>query len=176
MVEDFTPSKDNDVFKGLYHGERVRFRRNFIGHTLTDDEIERLLNDEELEIDDLYSKKSGKNFTAKVKMGDHEWNGRTFKEPVIAGFPERKREGYYEGTFEGKPVHFKKLFRKQVTLTDEQCESLCAGEVIEIRGLKSKAGKEYGITAKLNPDMSFTDDNGREVHFCGVDQVAFLDD
>lgn len=72
----------------------------------------------------------------------------------------------YSGEWNGKKVSFN---RKWYThrFTDDECERLCNGETIDIFGLKSKAGKEYGVTGKLS-EQSY---NGHK--FVGFERLGF---
>ena len=75
----------------------------------------------------------------------------------------------YQGTWNGRSVHFSRLWRGY-HLSDEECEALCAGREIEIRGLVSKkTGKTYGVKAHL---ANLTSSTGRA--YVGVDQVGYL--
>lgn len=55
----------------------------------------------------------------------------------------------YEGKWKGKIVSFSREWGGH-RFTDEECEKLCAGEEIVVEGLKSKDGKDYAITGKLD--------------------------
>lgn len=82
----------------------------------------------------------------------------------MADFVEKEK---YEGTWNGKQVRFTRSFRGK-RLTDEQCEALLAGRQIEIPGLKSKAGNEYGVIGQL-AELEY---NGHP--YVGVEQVDFM--
>ena len=53
------------------------------------------------------------------------------------------------------------------SFTDDECERLAAGEEIEILGLKSKTGKEYGVKGKL----AMQEFNGHK--FLGFERTGF---
>lgn len=75
----------------------------------------------------------------------------------------------YHGIWNDQPVSFNRMWRGH-RLTDDECTRLCAGEVIEIRGLKSvKTGKEYGVKAHLAECVS---SSGNE--YIGVDTIEYL--
>lgn len=76
----------------------------------------------------------------------------------------------YEGRWKGKTVKFTRTWAGH-RFTDEECQALCAGEEIEVRGLISaKTGKEYGVLGKLTKQSY----NGRE--FVGFERTGFLQD
>lgn len=78
----------------------------------------------------------------------------------------------YSGVWNGREITIKREWRGHV-LTDDECERLCDGEIIEIRDLvSSKTGKPYGVTARLALLTSKT--TGKE--YVGVDQVDFIHD
>lgn len=81
---------------------------------------------------------------------------------------ERKEQ--YNGVWNGKSVHFSRVWRGY-RLNDEECEALCAGKQIEIRGLVSqKTGREYGVLAELQDQVS----SRTQAHYVGVGQVSYL--
>jgi hypothetical protein len=63
-------------------------------------------------------------------------------------------------------VRFKRVFRGK-KLTDAQVKNLLAGKEITIKGLKSKAGKEYACKAKL-ANLEY---NGRK--YVGLEQTGY---
>lgn len=75
----------------------------------------------------------------------------------------------YRGKWNGKDVHFGRDWRGY-HLSDAECEALCAGKEIEIRGLVSrKTGKTYGVLARLEDLVS---SSGRA--YVGLNQVSYL--
>lgn len=83
---------------------------------------------------------------------------------MATGKFEKKEK--YEGTWNGKSVKFTRTWGGH-RFTDEECEALCNGDEIEVFGLKSKAGKEYGVTGKLS-EQSY---NGHK--FVGFERTGF---
>ena len=76
----------------------------------------------------------------------------------------------YEGRWNGKTVKFTRTWAGH-RFTDEECQALCAGEEIEVRGLVSaKTGKEYGVLGKLTKQSY----NGHE--YVGFERTGFLQD
>lgn len=72
----------------------------------------------------------------------------------------------YEGTWKGRQVSFKRVYRGH-RLTDSECEQLCRGLEIEVKGLKSKSGGTYGSIAVLE-EMVY---NGHT--YVGVQHLRF---
>lgn len=97
-----------------------------------------------------------------------EANGKTMRKELgktmaTGKFEEKEK---YEGTWQGKPVKFTRTWGGH-RFTDEECEALCNGDEIEVFGLKSKAGKEYGIVGKLSEQTY----NGHK--FVGFERLGF---
>ena len=97
-----------------------------------------------------------------------EANGKTMRKELgktmaTGNFEEKEK---YEGIWNGKSVKFTRMWGGH-RFTDEECEALCNGDEIEVFGLKSKAGKEYGITGKLS-EQSY---NGHD--FVGFERTGF---
>ena len=97
-----------------------------------------------------------------------EINGKTMrkelKKTMTTG--EFKEKEKYEGAWKGKPVRFTRVWGTH-RFTDAECKALCNGDEIEIFGLKSKAGKEYGIRGKLSEQTY----NGYK--FVGFERTGF---
>lgn len=71
-------NNDSDKISGVYEptGDTVRFKKVWGGHTFTDSEIEALLAGDNIEFDAV--SKNGKNYVARGRLEEQEWNGRTF--------------------------------------------------------------------------------------------------
>lgn len=59
---------DYEIYEGKWHGEPVRFRRDFRGRRLDDAECALLCKGEEIEISGLVSSKSGKTYGVIAKL------------------------------------------------------------------------------------------------------------
>lgn len=73
-------SKDDvERFSGTWNGKAVNVKRIWGEHRFTDEEVQKLLNDEEISFTAI-SKKNGDNkeYTAKGKLAEQEYEGRTF--------------------------------------------------------------------------------------------------
>lgn len=84
----------------------------------------------------------------------------------MSEFAEKEK---FEGSWNGQTVKFNRVFRGH-RLSDDECGRLCRGDVIEIRDLKAKSGKSYGVTARL-ANLEY---NGHK--YVGVEQVDFIHD
>ena len=71
----------------------------------------------------------------------------------------------YEGTWQGKPVKFVRAFSGH-RFTDDECEALCRGETLHLKGLISKKGSEYNVVGKLQ-EQTFTNADGKEIKYVG---------
>lgn len=145
-----------DRCSGVWNGKQVSFKKEWGGHTFTDDECTRLLNGEEIEITGLTSK-TGSTYGVKGKLSELSYNGHNyvgFEKTGFAGnsnsggsqYPQKEK---YTGKFKGKDVSFNRSWGGH-RFTDEECEKLCNGEEITITGLTSKSGSTYGVKGKLS--------------------------
>ena len=75
---------------------------------------------------------------------------------------------YYEGTWSGKQVKFKRVWSGH-RFTDEECEKLCAGETIEVDGIVAKSGNTYTAVGKLSVQTF----NGKK--YVGFERTGFGD-
>jgi len=71
----------------------------------------------------------------------------------------------YEGTWQGKPVKFVRAFSGR-RFSDEECEALCRGETLHLKGLISKKGSEYDVFGKLQ-EQTFTNAEGKDIKYVG---------
>lgn len=81
---------------------------------------------------------------------------------------------YATGTWRGKDIRFNRSFRGH-RFTDDEVTVLLAGDPVEVRGLKGKTGKPYGVIGHLEEQV-FTNENGEEVKFVGFKQTDFVND
>lgn len=143
---------------GIWNGEQVSFKKEWGGHTFTDDECKRLLDGEEITISGLKSNK-GTTYGVKGKLSKQTYKGKTFigfeKTDFVsdgsapkgsAGSPEKEK---CTGTFEGEEVTFGRVWGGH-RFTDDECERLLDGEEITVSGLVSKQGKPYSVKGKLS--------------------------
>lgn len=83
-------------------------------------------------------------------------------------FPSyEKKEKHSVETEDGKTLEFNKTWGGH-TFTEEEVEKLINGETIEIRGLKNKRGKEYGVRGRLEEQIY----KGRK--FFGFKMLEFI--
>lgn len=62
-----------------------------------------------------------------------------------------KEKEYYQGVFQNRPIMIDRQFREH-RLTDDECQALCNGELIEIHNLHNK-GTAYGVRGMLREDL-----------------------
>ena len=135
--------------EGTWNGRDVRFNRTWSGHRFTDEECEKLLSGEEIEIE-ATSAKTGKTFRVKGKLSEQTYNGRKFVGFERTGFVDSRDDDpdYVKGTWNGREVRFKRVWGGH-RFTDDEVSRLLVGETISIEGMKSRAGKEYTAVGKL---------------------------
>lgn len=163
-------SGEKEKCEGTWNGKDIKFNRTWSGHRFTDEECEKLLAGEEIEIE--ATSKAGKAFRVRGKLAEQTFNGRKFvgfeKTDFVGGSGGGADDSdYCRGTWNGREIRFKKNFRGHV-FTDEECKALLAGESVEVRGLKAKSGGTYGVHGKL-AEMEY---NGHK--YVGYKQEGFL--
>ena len=93
-------------------------------------------------------------------------NGVSMRKELGVAMSEINAKEKCEGNFNGIDISFNKEWGGH-TFTEDECEALLAGEEIEINGLISKAGKEYGVKGKL------TKQNYKGHAFYGFERTGF---
>ena len=111
--------KDVERFEGTFAptGEHVRFKRDWGGHHFTDDECAALLAGKTISFD--AKSKAGKPYVARGRLDQGEYNGHTFW-------------GFQLGSDDPPDEFLGHRF------TQEEKDSLTAGEVVHVAGLTSK--------------------------------------
>lgn len=130
---------------GTFKGEKIKFKRTYMGYSFSEDECRRLLNGE------------GLTFTGTMKDGTtQELKGRLEKQKTASGtvfygvkaeFP--LKEGYVRGIFKGKEVVTFKGSWSDHVFTQDEVNRLLAGETISIQYTSKKDGKPTTATGKL---------------------------
>lgn len=146
MDPDSLKSADaSDRYTGTWNGKNVTFKKEWAGHKFTDAECEALCRGEVITI------------TAKTKSGKYfECQGsleiQTYKDKKFVGFKMKEAtESTNEkwiGTWNGRKVAFKRDWSGH-HFTDDECESLCNGETIDITATSAKTGKDFNVSGKL---------------------------
>ena len=157
---------------GTWNGEEISFNRTFSGHRFTDDEVSELLAGKEIKLTDCVSAKTGKKFGCRGHLEKGTWKGKPYVGFKSLEFLDEngnvmEQAEYAEGTWKRKKVRFKRVWGGH-RFTDEEVADLLAGKDVSITGLKSKSGKEYGVSGHLSV-MTF---NGRK--YVGFEKVSFL--
>lgn len=134
-----------------WNGKAISFKREWSGHRFTDEECEALANGEEITIE-ATSAKTGKTFTVKGKLEQQVYNKRKFvgfKGEIVKGDNNMADAvDRHSGVWNGKKVSFKREWSGH-KFTDEECQKLCNGEVIEIEAISSKTQKPFKCKGKL---------------------------
>ena len=168
----------SEYCEGTFEGRQVHFKRVFRGKKLTDEQCQELLAGKTTIVKGI-KKKDGSTYDAEVGLGDVEFDDRETGEHVkyfgvkfVGLCPKRDPSMYCEGTFKGRKVHFKRMFRGK-KLSDEQCQELLAGGTTVINGLKARNGSTYDAEVGLG-DVEFDDrETGEHVKYFGVRFVGF---
>lgn len=113
-----------DRYEGMWNGKKVAFKREWSGYTFSDEECEALCNGETIEVTAV-SKKTGKPFTCKGKLGESTFNGKKF-----IGF-----QADFSAGSSGVPRTWCKH-----TFTDKEYDALVNHQEIFVKGLVGKSG------------------------------------
>ena len=122
-----------------FDGAEIQINEEFGGHKFTDDELETLALGGTVSF--TANKKDGSGtYTANMKIGEREYNGRTFMGLV---FDESKRGGgngkAIKVTFNGQDAFIPKEFGGHV-FTDDEIATLSGGGVVEFEANKKSGG------------------------------------
>lgn len=154
----------DDRITGKWNGETVSIKKEWNGHTWTNEELKALFDGKEIILRRLQGK-DGKIYDIKGKLAKQEYNGRKF-----VGFTttEYIDDDKVTGMWKEKNVSIKKEWNGH-TWTAEELKDLFAGKEITVYGFKGKTGKEYGVVGKLSNQTY----NGRK--FVGFKRIRFAD-
>lgn len=125
---------EKEKFKGIWNGKEVVFNRKWSEHRFTDEECEALCRGEEIEVNGLISKKTGKEYGVVGKLEIQTYNGHKFVGFKRTGFAGRK----------GVPDEWCKH-----VFTQDEKDALEAGQTIEIEGCISKKGNAFNCKVRF---------------------------
>lgn len=118
---------DANYAYGMWNGHDIRFKRSYMTHKFTDDEVERLFAGENVKIQVV--NKDGEHIMLDGKLEKQTApNGAEFI-GYKGVFP--LREGYVRGVFKGKEITFKGSFADHV-FTQDELDRLLDGKAIVI--------------------------------------------
>lgn len=124
---------EKEYCEGTWKGKAIRFNRVFRGHRFTDDECQRLLAGEEIEVTDLISSKTGSTYGVRGKLTNQEFKGHKF-----VGFEQQGFVGGSSGVPNAWCGH---------TFTEDEKNMLEAGCALKITDAVSKrTGKTFSCT------------------------------
>lgn len=72
-----------EQFSGVWNGRKIRFKREWKGHMLTDEECEALCRGETIQIDGLTGYNSGKSYSALTRLEERTFVGKEGKEVTV---------------------------------------------------------------------------------------------
>lgn len=161
---------------GIWNGKPVAFKKAWSGHDFTDEECEKLCNGETITFE--ATSKSGKVYKVTGDLAEQSFNkdGKTIK---YIGFHKISAEGEdsmtdtadrYSGTWNGKPVAFKRNWSGHY-FTDEECEKLCNGEEITIEAVSAKNNNKPYKCKGILAEQTF---QGHA--FVGFSRTGFVND
>lgn len=144
-LKGLKPMKER--YEGLFNGQEISFSKEYAGRVMTDEECEKLLNGEEIELDNCVSANGTYGVTGVLK--EQEYKGKKFVGFFRTGFVKAD-DGIerFDVTFNGESKQIKREYAGH-TFTDSQVKSLQNGETILLENMRSKAGKTYSMSVKI---------------------------
>ena len=144
-----------DRYSGTWNGKQVSFKKEWSGHTFTDDECEKLCNGEEIEIEAI-SKTTGKPFKCKGILADQEFNGHAY-----VGF---KNTGFINDSSRSGGNNIPDEWCGHKFTSDELAllrtgMPVYASDWVSRKGSKFTAKVRYGMTDKGRMGFIFEFDN-----------------
>lgn len=94
-------------------------------------------------------------------------NGMAMRKEMGITMADNSQKEKYTGTWNGEEVSFNRVWAGH-RFTDKECEDLCAGLEIEVKGLKSAKGSTYGVRGRLSNQVY----NNKP--FVGFERTSFL--
>ncbi|WP_078598340.1 DNA topoisomerase [Evansella clarkii] len=114
-------------------GEKVRFNKEWGGHTFTPEEIEKLLNGDAIQIQ-ATNQKTGKVQLVEGSLQQGEYKGKSFW-----GFQRKKADSYTRDTAPF-PIEW-----SGYTFTKEDEKKMRAGEKVRIKAVSARTGKPFEV-------------------------------
>ena len=141
--EKYTQYPTKEKYSGTFNGKEIKFNRVWSTHRFTDEECEALLSGAEIEF--VAKSKAGKDYTARGKLEEQEYNGIKFY-----GF-KLNTEKTIPDAFNGH------------TFSDKEKKDLEKGKTIYCIDLFStKSGKNYAAYLRFDKEkgmqMAFQND------------------
>lgn len=142
------PKNDmTERFEGTWEGEQVSCKRVWSGHRFTDDECEKLLNGEEIEIE-AHSARTGKPFKCAGKLARLTYNDTSY-----IGFDRRRFIN--EGAGPGNPVPEGEAPGPEgwcrYTFSDAERADLLAGKTVRvIKKFVGRSGRAFSAEVRWN--------------------------
>ena len=119
----FEKKKPKEFVEGVWNSQEIKFNRVYGTHRFTDEEVEKLLNGENIEIE--LEDSSGTSYKASGSLQELEFKGHRY-----IGFKGvRIRQGRVRGLWQGREVDYKGSYLDYV-FTDDDNAKLQAGESI----------------------------------------------
>lgn len=163
IIDDIKVMKENsknipnlpekEKYEGIWNGNRISFAREWAGYRFTNEECEALCNGNSISVNGI-SKKTGTEFTCIGKLEEQDYKGHKFvgfKMDPNSITNSNNRTERYSGVWNGKNITFKRDWGGH-HFTDEECETLCNGDVIAIIA-KTKSGKSFDCNGYLEEQV-----------------------
>lgn len=133
-------AEQTERFDGTWNGQEVHPKRVWSGHRFTDEECDKLLAGEEIEIEAV-SVKTGKGFRCAGRLANLEYNGQGY-----VGF-ERTRFINGSDNQDGPDGWCK------YTFTDSERADLAAGKTVKVmKKFIGKSGRAFSAEVRWNKD------------------------
>lgn len=131
---------------GTWQGKVVKIKGSYMDHTFTRDELNRLFNDETIEIEVHNKQGAASKIEGKLEDQIFEKDGKKYQFVGFKGqFPQK--EGYRTAIWRGKEVKFKTSFSDH-RFTEDEITQLLAGKEIEVE-FTSASGRKMTVKGKF---------------------------
>ena len=138
---------NDDRIQGVWNGKNILIKKEWGGHTWTQDELKQLFAGKEVSIEGLTSS-NGSTYGVKGKLMEQTYKGKKYVGFKVVDYLNGKENttsdnDYITGTWRGKTVSIKSSWNGHIW-TEEEVRNLFAGREISVYGFKSKKGSTYG--------------------------------
>lgn len=126
-----------EKYSGTWRGKQISFTRVWSEYRFTDDECERLLAGEDVEVHGLISKTNGTKYDVVGHLEEQTFNGHTF-----VGY---MRTGFAGGNKGGFPTKW-----AEHVFTEDERILLESGKTVFIKGCVSKKGRHFDVNVQYH--------------------------
>ena len=145
-------NQEKEKYTGIWNGKEVSFNRVLSDYRFSDEECEALLAGNEIVVNGVTGK-SGRKLNVKGHLEEQEYKGHSYVGFRATAFADNTDTGFeqpekYTGKWKKKEVSFNRKFA-DYRFSDEECETLLAGNEISVYGVTGKSGNKLNVKGCL---------------------------